>query len=92
MVRVIPKCAKLILIYYLLILVIVMSSLSYTCKNTSEMPMNFYTVSKFDFEQVWTFYIKNEIISISYTPSPFEIMEGTDEEEFGFIAELEETK
>ena len=91
-VRVIPKCAKLNFFYYLLILVIVMSSLSYSCKNTSEMPMNFFNVSKFDFEQVWTFYIKNKTISICYTPSPVNIMNGYVEEENSFMLELEEIK
>ena len=65
-----------------------MSSPSY--KNTSEMPMNFFNVSKFDFEQIWTFYIKNKIISISYTPSPVNIMNGYVEEENSFMLELEE--
>ena len=69
-----------------------MSSLSYTCKNTSEMPMNFFNVSKFDFEQIWNFYIKNKMISISYTPSPVNIMDGYVEEENSFMLELEEKK
>ena len=59
-------------------------------KNTSNSPMNFYTVSTFNFEQIWSFCIKNEMISIDYTPSPTNILEEYAEEENSFIAELEE--